>query len=315
MRSIDNTQAPNIFAKNDPSFRELHFTMDSLYRKLRSEGIGTEKHSAEPFMLDDENKLWSLGVMGTNSPVFLLRAVFYYNGKNFCPRGGEQHRNLKLSQFRRMEKGYIYTENSSKNRQGGISQLKLKNKCVEIVENKEAGDHCHCKLLDAYINKLPEEAKTKDLFYVRPLEDVKPDSSKPWYYCAPIGHNKLFKMVSEMCKLASIPGHHSNHSLRATGATQLYTAGVPEKIIQKRTGHRSVECLRSYKRTSEKQQHAVSKILSASTELNFQTEMKKLETHETHSFSKTCPTMTFSNCQVNINYNQGPSAPTYFGSQ
>ena len=140
MRSIDDTRAPNIFAKNDPLFRELHLTMDSLYRKLRSEGVGAEKHSAEPFTIDDENKLWSLGVMGTNSPISLLRAVFYYNGKNFCLRGGEEHRNLKLSQFRRTEKGYIYTKNSSKNRQGGISQRKLKNKCVEIVENKEAGD-------------------------------------------------------------------------------------------------------------------------------------------------------------------------------
>ena len=283
--------------------------MDSLYRKLRSEGVGAEKHSAEPFTIDDENKLWSLGVVGTNTPVSLLRAVFYYNGKNFCLRG-EEHRNLKLSQFRRTEKGYTYTENSSKNREGGISQLKLKNKCVEIVENKEAGDRCHCKLLDAYINKLPEEAKAKDLFYVQPLDDMKPDSPKPWYYCAPIGRNKLSKMVSEMC-----PTRYSNHNLRDTGATQLYTAGVPKKIIQERTGHCSVECLRSYERTNEKQQHAVSRILSSSTELNFQTEMNRLETHKTHSFSKTCPTMTFSNCQVNINDNQGPSAPTYFGSQ
>ena len=32
-----------------------------------------------------------------------------------------------------------------------------------------------------------------------------------------------------MCTLAKIPGHYTNHSLRATGATALYTAGVPEK--------------------------------------------------------------------------------------
>ena len=99
MRSIDDTQAPNNFAKNDPSFRELYFTMDSLYRKLRSEGVGAEKHSAEPFTIDDENKLWSLEVLGTNSPISLLRAVFYYNGKNFCLWGGEEYRNLKLSQL------------------------------------------------------------------------------------------------------------------------------------------------------------------------------------------------------------------------
>ena len=71
MRSIDDMRAPNIFTKNDPSFRELHCTMDSLYRKSRSESIGAEKHSAEPFIIDDKNKFWLLGVMGTASLVSL----------------------------------------------------------------------------------------------------------------------------------------------------------------------------------------------------------------------------------------------------
>lgn len=93
--------------------------------------------------------------------------------KNFCLRGGEEHRNLKLSQLKRTQKGYIYTENASKNRQGGISQLKLKNKSVEILENCDAGDRCHCALLDLYIGKLPAEAKSMDLFYARPLERAK----------------------------------------------------------------------------------------------------------------------------------------------
>ena len=117
--------------------------------------VGAQKHSAEPHTVDDENKLWSLGVTGTHSPLTLLWAVFFYNGKNFCLWGGEEHRNLKLSQLKRTEKGYIiYTENSLKNPQGGVSQLKLKNKSVELLEYNEAGDHCHCRLLDLYISKL-----------------------------------------------------------------------------------------------------------------------------------------------------------------
>ena len=129
-----------------------------------------QKHSAEPFTIDDENKLWSLGYRFSG---LIASSTLYYNGKIFCLQGGDKHQNLKLSKFR-IEKGYIYTETSLKNRQGGISQLTLKNNCIEIVQNKEAGDHYHCKLLDAYISKLPEKAKTKDLFYVRPLEEVKP---------------------------------------------------------------------------------------------------------------------------------------------
>jgi integrase len=35
----------------------------------------------------------------------------------------------------------------------------------------------------------------------------------------------------------------TNHSLRATGATRLFEANVPEKLIQERTGHRSIDAL------------------------------------------------------------------------
>ena len=121
-------------------------------------------------------------------------------------------------------------------------------------------------------------------------------------------------MVSEMCKLANILGHHANHSLRATGATDLYTAGVPEKIIQERTGHRSIESLRTYEHTSEKQKLAVSKVLSSKTEVNFQSEMNKLEAHCSQAFSNTTPNMSFNSCQVSINYNNGHPAPVTFTS-
>ena len=35
----------------------------------------------------------------------------------------------------------------------------------------------------------------------------------------------------------------TNHSLRATGTTRMFKAGVPEKLIQQRTGHRSFDSL------------------------------------------------------------------------
>ena len=47
-----------------------------------------------------------------------------------------------------------------------------------------------------------------------------------------------------------------------SGTSQLFEAGVPEKLIQQRTGHRSLEALRMYERVTEQQELAVSKILS-----------------------------------------------------
>ena len=49
----------------------------------------------------------------------------------------------------------------------------------------------------------------------------------------------------------------------STVATRLYQAGVDEQLIMEKTGHRSLEGLRSYKRTNMEQQKNLSDILSA----------------------------------------------------
>ena len=57
----------------------------------------------------------------------------------------------------------------------------------------------------------------------------------------------------------------TNHSLRASGASALFQAGIPEKIVQERTGHRSIKALRMYERTTTEQHMAVSHVLSIVT--------------------------------------------------
>ena len=46
------------------------------------------------------------------------------------------------------------------------------------------------------------------------------------------------------------------------------------KGLQRRTGHCSVEALRMYKRTSDKQEKAISRILFSNKETNFNTELE-----------------------------------------
>ena len=41
-RSVDEKRAPNIFAKSDPMFKELHCTMDSVYTQLCSDDVGAK---------------------------------------------------------------------------------------------------------------------------------------------------------------------------------------------------------------------------------------------------------------------------------
>ena len=136
---------------------------------------------------------------------------------------------------------------------------------VPVMVHPEAGRYCHCELLDIYISKLPSRIKEMNIFYARPLNQRQDDESAPWFAPVPVGRNIISKVVSHMCHEAQIDSHKTNPSLKATGATQLYNAGVPEKTIQQRTGHRSLDSLRVYKHTSVQQHRAVMNILFPTT--------------------------------------------------
>ena len=81
-------------------FQGLHGTLDNVFRKLHENGIGAKVKHAEVITKDEENQLWDSGVIGIDSPTSLQNAVFYYNGKNFCLRGGEECRQLMILRTR-----------------------------------------------------------------------------------------------------------------------------------------------------------------------------------------------------------------------
>ena len=215
------------------------------------------------------DKFWESGIFNLNIPNGLLRSVFFYNGKSFSLHGGQEQHRLKLSQITksaelvtgRVVNCYVYRGFGSKNHQGGFSSLNPDNKVVKQYENLSGSGPCHVKILDTYLSKLPEKAKENDVFYLTPLPKKSFDPTKPWYTLTPVGKNRLNGMLKEMCAEAGLEKDFSNHSLRAYGATTLFQAKVPEKLIQMRTGHKSLEALRSYERTSESQLMDVSHVV------------------------------------------------------
>ena len=299
IRAIHPDQEINIF--QEPVFKPLKNVCDSVFRRLHSKGIGTETKATPVLSDNEEAKLWETGVISTANPTGLLHAVFFYNGKNFCLRGGVEHRNLKISQLRK-EKSvtcgkevnkYVYTEYVSKNNQGGFASLNLSNKVVHQYEIDS--EKCHVKILDLYLQKLPPEAKEKDIFYLKPLPVTPSDPSHPWFSSTPIGKNTLNNMLKQMCRSAGISETFTNHSFRAFGATKLFQTGVSEKLIQQRTGHRSIEALRQYERTSTAQLMDVSNIMSDVS-----------KSHDSHDTLNDCnpsssaqgqqPTVVFNGC-------------------
>ena len=67
----------------------------------------------------------------------------------------------------------------------------------------------------------------------------------PLFKAAPLGINEIKTFMHVICAAAGIPDR-SNHSLRATGISNCYAAGMPEDQIQKKSRHRSEEGVRKY---------------------------------------------------------------------
>ena len=69
----------NIFS--DREFKSLKKVCDSVFKKLHPKGIGATTKSPA-VLTPEEKKLWDASVLSLTTPVGLLGAVFFYNGKN-----------------------------------------------------------------------------------------------------------------------------------------------------------------------------------------------------------------------------------------
>ena len=82
--------------------------------------------------------------------------------------------------------------------------------------------------------------------------------------------------LARMCNAAGISAFKTNHSLRV----RLYQSGVDEQLVMERTGHRSIDGIRSYKRTADFQRENI-----------FELQCIKTSGYRVHAFAdgiKTC---------------------------
>ena len=259
---------PNFTDKSDSCFSELSGACESVSRQLRKDGVGASVKHTTIITPEEENLLMDKGAMGIYTPKPLVRAVFFYVGKAFCLRGGAEQRAVKPSQFKcgYDPDRYTYTENGSKNHRGGFGNLHDSNKIVTVYSTLvgNSGDPLRdlVYLLDYYFRKFPKPPLSMDFMYLQPKPRVPSDPKEPWFYPNPVGKNTLHSLLSTMCMEAGTEEKKSNHSLRVTGATAMFAAQVPEKMIKDITGHKSSKALALYERPTLAQKQALSKVLA-----------------------------------------------------
>ena len=285
-------------------------------KRLRSTGLGVSVKQAEPITIDEENQLWEKGVLGDHSPQSLVDTMLFLCGLNFALRSREEHRSLQVSQFTltHSPSGSLqleYTENYSKNNAGGLAHRKVQPKHVLHHANDANPKRCLVRLYQAYMSHRPSEAKT-DAFYLTPLKKPK---GNVWYSKTPIGHNTLNTTISRICKAAGVTGYKTNHSLRVTTATRLFQKGVEEQLIMSRTGHRSVEGVRTYHRIGDEQRQMMSDILNEATNGEEETpSSKRIKVVPSSSTSSPTHVSTTSNTVNSIQANSSTSSASFIPS-
>ena len=144
-------------------------------------------------------------------------------------------------------------------KEDGLKQRKLIPK--EVVHHANTGNSSRClvRLYKLY-NSLCPTNRPANSFYLTPFVKPRYDC---WYRASPMGHNKLADVIPRLMKSAGIKGYFTDHSLRVTAATRLYDAQLDDATIMSRTGHRSVDGVRAYKRTNTKLKQLSSSILHA----------------------------------------------------
>ena len=67
MRSTSR-EAPNIQDRKDPRFRSIQGACEVVFRDLHKSGIGTSVRHAAVITVEEEDRLWKLAIMSTNTP-------------------------------------------------------------------------------------------------------------------------------------------------------------------------------------------------------------------------------------------------------
>ncbi len=150
----------------------------------------------------------------------------------------------------------------SKTNQGGLSSKVTALKTVNIYPDPNPS-HCPVRIFEKYVSLLPKEGCHEEL-YLHPLTKL---NSTQWFSDQPLGVNTLRDTVKRLANAAGLEGKFINHSLRATAASRMYQAGVPEKFIKEVTGHKS-DAVQMYEHTSEQMKRRVSAMLSKPTEID-----------------------------------------------
>ena len=144
----------------DINYRVIRNNLDNRMKELVSLGFVRKNEQAEPITQEEEDLMWRNGVLGEDNPEQLLHTIMFLFGVHFSLRGGEEHKNLKISDIQVLvdsetkTKYLQYMCAKQKNNQGGIAERKQKPKVIKVFANHANYQRCVIRLFSTGMSGL-----------------------------------------------------------------------------------------------------------------------------------------------------------------
>ena len=183
---------------------------------------------------------------------------------------------------------------------------------MDNTSKKRQGGSCHVLILDQYICKLLIEAKRKISSMLVHCPQFRLIQINHGFVQHPSERIICHLCSKYVCRSRNIRTQNKPQPA-ATGASELFEAGVPDKIIKETTGHRSLETLRIYEHTNKGQHKAISIVLSLSQRTTFKQAVPdfnqgpSLSTSQSSNVIQNCNVQVY---QAPVTYAQPPTGIT-----
>ena len=150
----------NMSIAKDREFVNSRKVLEGKSRFLREPGYGKRPRASKALTAEDEELLWSKGLLGSQSLKSLI-ATMWFVLTHFGLRGCQEHHDMYVGDFSfsKDDNGFeyiTYEENPTKTRQGG---LRKKRRVAQPKMFATGGPRCPVKLLKTFLSHRPEEMK------------------------------------------------------------------------------------------------------------------------------------------------------------
>lgn len=286
-------QTRNMDILKDSKFLEANDVFDSKTAHLKKLGKGTIKH----YDIISEEDLKKIGNLNINSPTQLQLKVWFTIQYHYARRGMENIHDMKKSDItlKHMPSGKLafqLRDCATKNHHGADVS-----KFSEAIIVETGTVDCPVQIIRCYIDRLCEN----EYMWQRPKNNITSNDQR-WYENAKIGINTVAKMMAKISEVLKLSKVYSNHCVRATAITTLGKS-FGDIDIQSVSGHKSLNALSIYKRTSEQRLEEMSNDLHKHVSSSDLTQKRKRMLSNFNT-TETCKEMLSNfNCTITVEDN------------